>query len=37
MYNVKEILIVDDQPGLRILLNEVFKKEGYITYLAQMD
>ena len=31
---VKEILIVDDQPGIRLLLNEVFKREGYITHLA---
>ena len=31
---VKEILIVDDQPGIRLLLSEVFKKEGYITHLA---
>ena len=30
----KEILIVDDQPGIRLLLNEVFKKEGYMTHLA---
>ena len=32
--NSKEILIVDDQQGIRLLLNEVFKKEGYITHLA---
>ena len=32
--NSKEILIVDDQQGLRLLLNEVFKREGYITHLA---
>ena len=25
----KELLIVDDQFGIRLLLNEVFKKEGY--------
>ena len=31
---VKEILIVDDQPGIRLLLNEVFKKAGYVTHLA---
>ena len=30
----KQLLIVDDQPGIRLLLNEVFKKEGYVTYLA---
>lgn len=29
-----EILIVDDQQGIRLLLNEVFKKEGFQTYLA---
>ncbi|GGL50191.1 response regulator [Sporolactobacillus putidus] len=29
-----EILIVDDQYGIRILLNEVFQKEGYRTLLA---
>lgn len=32
--NSKEILIVDDQQGIRLLLNEVFKREGYITHLA---
>ncbi|MEK4698453.1 response regulator [Solibacillus sp. FSL R7-0668] len=31
---MKEILIVDDQPGIRLLLNEVFKKEGFHTHLA---
>jgi two-component system, response regulator, stage 0 sporulation protein F len=29
-----KILIVDDQYGIRILLNEVFQKEGYKTYQA---
>jgi two-component system, response regulator, stage 0 sporulation protein F len=29
-----KILIVDDQFGIRILLNEVFQKEGYNTYQA---
>jgi len=29
-----KILIVDDQYGIRILLNEVFQKEGYTTYQA---
>lgn len=29
-----KILIVDDQFGIRILLNEVFKKEGYETFQA---
>ncbi|MTT30975.1 response regulator [Terrilactibacillus sp. BCM23-1] len=28
------ILIVDDQFGIRILLNEIFQKEGYQTYTA---
>ena len=32
--DVKRLLIVDDQQGIRLLLNEVLKKEGYITYLA---
>jgi two-component system, response regulator, stage 0 sporulation protein F len=32
--NSKEILIVDDQQGIRLLLNEVFKKEGFKTHLA---
>jgi len=32
--NVKRLLIVDDQQGIRLLLNEVLKKEGYVTYLA---
>jgi two-component system response regulator (stage 0 sporulation protein F) len=29
-----KILIVDDQFGIRILLNEVFSKEGYQTFQA---
>ncbi|KYD26050.1 MULTISPECIES: response regulator [Geobacillus] len=29
-----KILIVDDQYGIRILLNEVFQREGYATYQA---
>ncbi|MED3549446.1 response regulator [Cytobacillus praedii] len=29
-----KILIVDDQFGIRILLNEVLQKEGYNTYQA---
>ena len=31
---MKKLLIADDQPGIRILLDEVFKKEGYDTVLA---
>ena len=31
---MKRVLIVDDQQGIRLLLNEVLKKEGYATYLA---
>lgn len=31
---MKTILIVDDQQGIRLLLHEVFKKEGYYTELA---
>lgn len=31
---MKHLLIVDDQQGIRLLLNEVMKKEGYDTYLA---
>lgn len=30
----RKILIVDDQFGIRILLNEIFQKEGYKTYQA---
>ena len=30
----EKILIVDDQFGIRILLNEVLQKEGYDTYQA---
>lgn len=30
----EKILIVDDQYGIRILLNEVLKKEGYTTFQA---
>lgn len=31
---MKKILIVDDQPGIRLLLNELFKKEKYMPHLA---
>lgn len=31
---MKEILVVDDQQGIRLLLKEVFKKEGYTIHLA---
>lgn len=31
---MKKILIVDDQQGIRLLLSEVFKNEGYETLLA---
>lgn len=31
---MKNILIVDDQKGIRLLLNEVFTKEGYKVYQA---
>ncbi|WP_026677249.1 response regulator [Fictibacillus gelatini] len=30
----EKILIVDDQYGIRVLLNEIFQKEGYETYQA---
>lgn len=30
----KKILIVDDQYGIRVLLDEVFRKVGYITFQA---
>ena len=30
----KKVLIVDDQFGIRVLLYEVFNKEGYTTYQA---
>ena len=30
----EKILIVDDQFGIRILLNEVLQKEGYDTFQA---
>ncbi|MBR3336186.1 MAG: sporulation initiation phosphotransferase Spo0F, partial [Bacillus sp. (in: Bacteria)] len=29
-----KILIVDDQYGIRVLLHEVFQKEGYQTFQA---
>ncbi|MDD9148276.1 MULTISPECIES: response regulator [unclassified Sporolactobacillus] len=29
-----KLLIVDDQYGIRLLLNEIFQKEGYRTLLA---
>ncbi|BAQ09884.1 sporulation initiation phosphotransferase f [Bacillus sp. OxB-1] len=31
---MKSILIVDDQAGIRLLLDELFRKEGYETRLA---
>lgn len=31
---MKTILIIDDQPGIRLLLDEVFKREGFHTVLA---
>lgn len=31
---MKTILIVDDQPGIRMLLEEVFSKEGFETLSA---
>jgi two-component system response regulator (stage 0 sporulation protein F) len=30
----KQILIVDDQYGIRVLLNELFQEEGFETHLA---
>lgn len=30
----RKLLIVDDQKGIRILLEEIFKNEGYTTYEA---
>ncbi len=32
-----KILIVDDQYGIRVLLHEVFQKEGYQTSKQRMD
>lgn len=34
IHMAEKILIVDDQFGIRILLNEVLQKEGYETYQA---
>lgn len=31
---MRKILIVDDQRGIRMLLDEVFKREGFKTFLA---
>ncbi|MGP4106182.1 response regulator [Virgibacillus sp. L01] len=31
----KEILVVDDQPGIRLLLQEIFTNEGYHVTLAK--
>ncbi|ANU27456.1 response regulator [Planococcus versutus] len=31
---MKTILVVDDQPGIRLLLKEVFSKEGYQVITA---
>jgi len=33
-HTMKKILIVDDQYGIRVLLSELFKKEGYQTLQA---
>ncbi len=30
----KKVLVVDDQAGIRILLNEILQKEGYEAYSA---
>jgi len=32
---MRSLLIVDDQSGIRLLLSEVFQREGYETYLAK--
>ena len=34
MIVMKELLIVDDHQGIRILLKEIFNKEGYLVHLA---
>ncbi|ANU20216.1 two-component system response regulator [Planococcus plakortidis] len=31
---MKKILIVDDQQGIRLLLKEVFERDGYETWIA---
>lgn len=31
---MKNLLIADDQPGIRLLLSEVFRQEGYNVHLA---
>lgn len=31
----KEILVVDDQPGIRLLLHDVFANEGYLVTTAE--
>lgn len=31
---LKELLIVDDHQGIRLLLKEIFNKEGYLVHLA---
>ncbi|MFD1020066.1 response regulator [Thalassobacillus hwangdonensis] len=31
----KQVLVVDDQPGIRMLLEEVIKSEGYGVYSAE--
>lgn len=31
----KEILIIDDQPGIRMLLTDIFENEGYKTTAAE--
>lgn len=31
----KEILIVDDQPGIRLLLTDIFENEGYRVVTAE--
>lgn len=34
VFAIKHILIVDDQPGIRLLLKDVFTNEGYDVMLA---
>lgn len=35
LINISKILIVDDQAGIRIILDEAFAKSGYLTFQAK--
>ena len=34
---MEQLLIVDDEPGIRMLLKDYFEMTGYETWTAEMD